>query len=103
MGIEAKTRKERRKMDVEAGKGVILAQAAALVVTQAQTRAVIRVLTQAGPEAETEAERTKIERRKTKKGPQRRVFRLQLGKRSTKIKIERREIRAVEVIAPLIE
>lgn len=98
--IEARTRKERRKMDVEAGKGVILAQAAALVVTQAQTRAVIRVLTQAGPEAETEAERTKIERRKTKKGPQRRVFRLQLGKRSTKEgMIERRRRRLLKSLA----
>jgi len=84
-------------MDVEAGKGVILAQAAVLVVTQAQTPAVIRVLTQAGPEAE--AERTKIERRKTKKGPQRRVFRLQLGKRSTEGMIERRRRRWLKSLA----
>jgi len=71
-------------MVVEARKGVILAQAAALVVTRAQILAAIQVLTQAGLEAETEAERTKIEKRKTKKGPQRREDHLQLEKKLTK-------------------
>jgi len=78
--IEARARKERREMVVEARKGVILAQAAALVVTRAQILAAIQVLTQAGLEAETEAERTKIEKRKTKKGPQRREDHHQLEK-----------------------
>jgi len=86
-------------MDVEAGKGVILAQAAALVVTQAQILVAIQALTPAGLEAEIEAERTKIERRKTKKGPQRRVFRLQLGKRSTEGMIERRRRRWLKSLA----
>jgi len=69
---------------VEAGKGVILAPAAALVVTLAPIQAVIQVLTQAGPEAETEVERTRIGKRKKKKDLQRREDHLQLEKKSTK-------------------
>lgn len=82
--IEARTRKERREMAVEAGKGVILAPAAAPVVTQAQILAAIQVLTQAGLEAETEVERTRIGKRKKKKDLLRREAHLQLEKKSTK-------------------
>jgi len=79
--IEARARKERREMAVEAGKGVILAQAAAPVVIQAQILVAIQALTPAGLEAEIEAGRTKIEKRKTKKGPQRREDHHQLEKK----------------------